>query len=163
MLDDLLEVIETLKGRMTNHGPILRDSKTRTRIALIHPVLTVLGWNVSDPALVLPEYDFAGHMANYALLDGTNNPIATLQAEKLGEHMRFYTSLTMHTPPGIRYAGRTDGDRWELYETRKSSQQAPRAILVTSIANTPAHETALKLLTIWRPNLQHRSTAPAGP
>jgi len=43
LLDELLEVIETLKKRINDHGSILRENEIRTRMALIDPLLQVLG------------------------------------------------------------------------------------------------------------------------
>ncbi len=56
MLDDLVEVIETLQQHIRNHGASLRQNETRTRLALVDPLLQALGWNVADPQLVTPEY-----------------------------------------------------------------------------------------------------------
>ena len=50
MLDDLVSVIETLQQRIREHGATLRENETRTRMALINPLLTALSWDVSDPA-----------------------------------------------------------------------------------------------------------------
>ena len=55
LLDELITVIETLKQRITDHGAILQDNETRTRMALIDPLLHVLGWDTTDPFLVIPE------------------------------------------------------------------------------------------------------------
>lgn len=60
LLDELLEVIETLKKRINDHGSILRENEIRTRMALIDPLLQVLGWDTSDPSLVMPEYSVSG-------------------------------------------------------------------------------------------------------
>ena len=57
LLDDLVKVIETLKERIATHGATLRENETRTRMALIDPLLQALGWDTSEPAVVLPEYD----------------------------------------------------------------------------------------------------------
>lgn len=56
-LDDLVSVIETLQQRVREHGATLRENETRTRMALIDPLLVALGWDVSDPAVVTPEYN----------------------------------------------------------------------------------------------------------
>ena len=40
-----------------------------------------------------------------------------------------------------------------LYEVFKRGQLEERRVLTVSIANTPTHEAALKLLLLWRPNL----------
>ena len=48
-LDDLVKVIETLQQRIRDHGDSLRQNEIRTRVALIDPLLTALGWDVADP------------------------------------------------------------------------------------------------------------------
>ena len=54
---------------------------------------------------------------------------------------------------GIEYAGLTDGNHWELYTVFQPGQLEERRILEVSIADAPAHESALKLLLLWRLNL----------
>ena len=68
LLDDLVGVIETIKERIATHGDSLRTSETRTRMALIDPLLQSLGWDTSDPAMVAPEYSAGNGRADYALL-----------------------------------------------------------------------------------------------
>ena len=155
LLDDLVGVIETLKGRIENHGSSLSGNETRTRMVLIDPLLQVLGWDTSDPALVAPEYDVSGRKADYALLDGNGSPSATLEAKRLGEPLASHQMqmLNYSNASGVEYAGLTDGDKWELYEVFKRGQLEDRRILDVSIASLPIHEVALKLLLLWRPNL----------
>ena len=64
---------------------------------------------------------------------------------------------------GIDYAGLTDGNHWELYDVFKRGQLEERRILEVSIARTPAHESALKLLMLWRANLESRQPVAASP
>ena len=155
LLDDLVGVIELLKERIATHGPALRENETRTRMALIDPLLQVLSWDTTDPAIVFPEYDVSGRKADYALLDGAGRPSATVEAKKLGEPLASHRMqmLNYSNASGVEYAGLTDGDKWELYEVFKRGQLDERRILDISIASTPAHEAALKLLLLWRPNL----------
>lgn len=155
LLDDLVACIELLQERIRSHGPSLRANETRTRMALIDPLLHVLGWDVSDPAVVTPEYDVSGARADYALLGPGGKPAATVEAKRLGEALESHRMqmLNYANASGIDYAGLTDGDRWELYAVFERGQLADRRILDVSIANGPAHELALKLLLLWRPNL----------
>ena len=155
MLDDLVSVIETLQQHIRNHGASLRENETRTRMALIDPLLTALGWDVSDPALVTPEYSVSGRWADYALLRSDRQPAATIEAKKLGESLASHRMqmLNYSNASGVEYAGLTDGDHWELYEVFQRGQLEDRRILDVSIANLSAHELALKLLLLWRPNL----------
>ena len=163
MLDDLVSVIETLQRRIRDHEPTLRENETRTRMALIDPLLTALGWDVSDPSLVTPEYNVSGRWADYALLRPDGEPAATIEAKKLGESLASYRMqmLNYSKASGVEYAGLTDGDRWELYEVFQRGQLEDRKILDISIANTPAYQCALQLLLLWRPNVASGRPVPA--
>ena len=61
--------------------------------------------------------------------------------------------LNYSNAAGIAYAGLTDGNHWELYEVFKQVTLEERRILQVAIADEPAHQCALKLLLLWRPNL----------
>ena len=163
MLDDLVSVIETLQQRIREHGATLRENETRTRMALIDPLLTALGWDVSDPAVVTPEYSVSGRWADYALLRPDGEPAATIEAKKLGESLASHRMqmLNYSNASGVEYAGLTDGDHWELYEVFQRGQLEDRRILDVSIAGMPAHEVALKMLLLWRPNLASGQPAAA--
>ena len=153
--DDLVLVIETLKERIGAHRQSLQSNETRTRMALIDPLLRALGWDTGDPALVLPEYESSGR-ADYALLGGTGKPSAVIEAKKLGELQdknRDQMSKYAYNA-GIPYAGLTDGDRWEFYVCfGEPKPLKERLRLQVSISNDAPHACALKLLLLWHPNL----------
>ena len=67
-LESLLELVETLRERIESHRAILSQSEALTRYALIDPLLRELGWDTSDPAMVVPEYSSGTGSADYALL-----------------------------------------------------------------------------------------------
>ncbi len=156
LLDDLVSVIETLKERMRAHGATLRANEIRTRTALIDPLLTALGWDVSDPALVTPEYTVGEGRADYALHGAESIPAAIVEAKRLGHALNDDERMQMlnyANARGVRYAAVTDGDVWEFYEVFKQAPLEDRRLLSLRVANTPAHELALKLLLLWRPNV----------
>ena len=156
MLDDLVSVIETLQCRIRDHGAKLRENETRTRMALIDPLLTALGWDVSDPAMVTPEYNVGQGRADYALNGSESIPAAIVEAKRLGHALNDDERMQMlnyANVRGVRYAAVTDGDVWELYEVFKQAPLEDRRLLNLRIANTSAYECALKLLLLWRPNL----------
>lgn len=160
MLEDLMEVINTLKKRIQTHGAILKVRETRTRMALIDPLLKVLGWDTSDPALVIPEFDFKNQKrADYALLDSANNPVFVLEAKKLYEPLDNHTGqMAVYAfNDGIPYAGLTDGNSWRMYDVFKQKPLEDRLVLDISIVETPLHESALQFLLLWRQNLASRS------
>lgn len=107
LLGPLVDAIETVKRRIQEHGANLRENETRTRVALIDPILEALGWDVSDPSAVILEYDVSGRRADYALLRDDGKPAATVEQ-----------------------------------------------LLGLTLSRTTVHEAALKLLLLWRPNLE---------
>ena len=164
LLDELVRVIETLKQRIREHGSRLRENETRTRMALIDPLLQTLGWDTADPGMVIPEYKVVKEWADYALLGRDVKPVAIVEAKKLGEPSseKHLTQMVSYcTTDGIKYAGLTDGDRWELYEVFKPIPLEEKRILKVSIADRPSHESALRLLLLWRPNLRSGQPVPA--
>ena len=155
-LDDLVARIELMQARIRSHKAALRENETRTRMALIDPLMHALGWDVSDPGVVTPEYKVSGGWADYALLRPDGQPAATVEAKKLGDSLASHRMqmLNYANAAGIDYAGLTDGDHWELYNVFKPVRLEEKRILEVSITDDPAHESALKLLLLWRPNLE---------
>ncbi len=155
-LDDLVKVIETLQERIRNHSESLRQNETRTRMALIDPLLTALGWDVSDPGRVTGEYSVGGGRADYALLGTGNIPAATVEAKKLNESLEPHRlqMLNYSNAAGIRFAGLTDGNRWELYEIFKQGTLDERRILEAVISSESSAHLALRFLSLWRSNLE---------
>ena len=156
MLDDLVSVIETLKQRIRTHGATLRANEIRTRVALIDPLLVALGWDVSDPALVTPEYAVGEGRADYALHGSDSIPAAMVEAKRLGHALSDDERMQMlnyANARGVRYAAVTDGDVWEFYEVFRQAPLEDRRLLNLRIASRPAHESALQLLLLWRPNV----------
>ena len=152
--EDLVQVIETLRGRIKAHRQVLESNETRTRIALIDPLLRALGWDTEDPALVLPEYESSGR-ADYALLGSTGKPSAVIEAKKLGESLANHRKqmVTYANMSGIPYAGLTDGNHWEFYKVFDPKPIEERRLLHVSIVDDAAYECSLRLLLLWRPNL----------
>ena len=133
----------------------MRENETRTRVALVDPILQALGWDVSDPDSVTLEFDVQGRRADYALLRANSRPAATIEAKKLGEALATHRMqmLNYANASSVDYAGLTDGNHWELYDVFKRGELGERELLNVAIGDAPAHESALKLLRLWRPNL----------
>ena len=155
MLEELVNCIESLRARMREHRATLAKSETRTRTALIDPLLRELGWDVSDPGLVTPEYNVSGGWADYALLDHRGSPAAVVEAKKLGEPLANHRMqmLNYANASGIKYAGLTDGNHWELYDVFRPVELRERRLLNVFLNDAPASKSALELLLLWRTNL----------
>ncbi len=115
-LDDLVQVIETLQQRICDHGDSLRQNEIRTRVALIDPLLTALGWDVSDPGVVTAEYRNDSGWADYALLALGNRPAAIVVAKRLGSFVENHLDQMVGycIAQGVAYAAVTDGNDWQL-------------------------------------------------
>ena len=156
LLEPLVSVIDTIKQRIKDHGPSLRENETRTRVALIDPLLEALGWDVSDPRLVTLENPTEPGRVDYALLSGgEERPKALVEAKRLGTNLQSHRSQMVNyaVTQGIGYAGLTDGNVWEFYEVFKPTALSEKKLLDIVIADAPAIETALKMLLLWQPNL----------
>ena len=156
MLNELVDCIENLRERITIHGALLRENETRTRLQLVDPLLLSLGWDVSDPGLVIPEYAISGKWADYALLQPDGKAAAVIEAKKLGESLDSHRMqmLNYANAAGIEYTGLTDGNHWELYSVFQKGTLEERRILDISVNAAPVQMVALKLLLLWRPNLE---------
>ena len=155
MLDDLIAVIQTIQGRIQQHGPSLRGHETRTRTALIDPLLTALGWDVADPSLVTPEYRAEVGWADYALRGSGSNPTAVVEAKRLGSFVENHLDQAVGycIAQGIPYAAVTDGNHWQLYRTFEPVALVDKRVLDVHIDGTQPHECVLQFLLLWRPNL----------
>ena len=163
-LEDLVSCIELLQQRMRAHGTALRENETRTRMALIDPLLNALGWDPNDASVVMPEYKVSDGWADYALLRPDGHPAAVIEAKKLGTMLdvKFRRQMLNYAnESGIEYAGLTDGNNWELYTVFQPGPLEERQILKACIAADPPHASALRLLTLWRPNLTSGEPVPA--
>ena len=169
MLDDLVSVIETLQQRIRDYGTSLRENETRTRMALIDPLLTALGWDVSDPALVTPEYN-AGtgrrddDFPDYALLRNDTKPVALVEAKRLGTPLRSQERQLFGycNKADVEFGVLTDGSNWRLYEMSKSGDKLIDTIPITG-TTLMVHQIAMRLLPLWYRNLIPNPSPSPGP
>ena len=154
LLDDLVGTIETLKERIATHGPSLRGNEIRTRMALIDPLLTALGWDTANPAAVIPEYNAGPGRPDYGLVGSNGLLVASIEAKRLDESLENHEKQIFDYAWNlqVRYGGLTDGNRWYFVDFSKFTD-SDRTILEVSLTSASAYEAALKLLLLWRPNL----------
>ncbi len=158
--DALVSAIESLQERIHRDGDTIGSNEIRTRTALVDPILTALGWDTTNPAMVIPEYAAGGGTADYALLkvtpDGGTPVIAFVEAKRLHEPLESHRAqmLTYANMAGVKYAGLTNGDRWELYEVFKEAPLHERRIVDVSLRRERAFDCAVKLLRLRWPSLE---------
>ena len=127
MLDELVGCIDELKDRISKYRNSLNENETRTRTQLIDPLLRALGWDVSDPRYVIPEFKVSDGWADYALLRDNGKPAAMLEAKKLDEPLKpahRAQMLKYAIELGIPYTGLTDGNHWEFVQCFRTGANA---------------------------------------
>ena len=159
LLDDLFQVIETLRERITVHGVQLRQSEALTRSTLVDPLLRVLGWDTESPTLVIPEYkvskvDGGDGKADYALLN-EGNPAIVIEAKRLGAPLSDAANQCFQycSKDGILYFAVTDGCIWDVYETNRPVAFAEKKIVSFNITDYPG-DVCLDTLVLWRRSIQ---------
>ena len=166
-LDDLNELVDTLKKRIEQHKDVLGKNETATRYALIDPLLTALGWDLQDPEQVQTEYSTGDGRADYAMLAGgdSSRPRLVIEAKKLGRPIGdgINQSITYCVGRGIPYFVVTNGRDWTAYETHKPVPVTDKRIVDFSLTD-PAQATVMKMLWLWRGNFESGSpTVPVAP
>ncbi len=153
LLDDLVTAIQTVQQRIREHGNPLSQNEYRTRLALIDPILNALGWDVSDPVFVTPEYQAGNGRADYALLGPDGNPRAFIEAKRLNEPLEAHQDQVFKYTwdQKLFYGGLTDGNRWILEDVTAAFSGRKGRLLDLTVSRQTAYQCALKLLLIWRP------------
>lgn len=152
ILESLLELVETLKVRIDEHGDQLRQSEWLTRYALIDPLLRELGWETDNPSLVIPEYQSGHGRADYALF-GDGKPVMMVEAKKLGTQLRdsvLSQGIQYCLEKGTKHFSVTDGQRWEVYETHKPVPIDEKRVVEFDLKHPSSAEVCLKALALWR-------------
>ena len=160
MLDRLFETIETLKARIKEHGDYFHAGgkpEARTRAALIDPMLSALEWDVTDPGLVEIEPKTIDGWADYALLGSGGNPVFFIEAKKLADRnpdmAQVVGYIIKENAPKqanqVRYGAWTNGDTWEVYDTREHN-----VAMKLSISDESTAQCALNFLFLWRRSMR---------
>ena len=155
MLDELNNVISLLKERMGQHREILSRSEAKTRYSLIDPLLTALGWDLSDPLQVQAEYHTGSGIADYMLLAGRATPQVVIEAKRLGMSVSEGVSQAIGycLEQGVPYIVVTNGAQWEAYETHRMGPIAEKRIVEFSLAGE-TQPAVMKALWLWRGNFE---------
>ena len=163
VFDDLLQTIEKLKARIREHGTYIAPYESRTRVALIDPLLTALGWDVSDPSLVHIEPRTVNGWADYALLGSNGEPIAFVEAKKLnssqdamGQTVSYVVQENVTNHTNVRFGATTDGNQWNLYDV-----VAQRLVMSASINGDNSAKAALQFIALWRQSFSTGVFTPA--
>ena len=153
-LESLLELVQTLSDRIDQHGSALRQSEALTRYALIDPLLRELGWDTSNPDMVIPEYKSGNGRADYALMNDSS-PAMMVEAKSLDTNLGgavLSQGIQYCLEQGTRFFCVTDGSQWEIYETHRPVPIDDKRIVHFDLKDDPS-QVCLKILALWQPSV----------
>ena len=162
--------MKTLSKRIEDHGEALRKNEALTRTALIDPLLRELGWNIEDPAQVIPEYPTGNNEnADYVLLTG-KQPLIVVEAKSLDSSLHGRASRQDPVTQasnyafriGTRYFSVTNGRLWEIYGRQRSGDANESKVVQFDLTDSPT-KACLEALALWRPGVKAGSVSPAQP
>ncbi len=156
VLDELHELIETLRSRIDLHAAELQKSEALTRYSLVDPLLRSLNWDTADPSQVVPEYSVSSSVksvkfADYALLGSNGQPRIIVEVKSLQSPLQdaALQALGYCNENGFRYFAVTDGRFWRLYETFRAVPLDEKLVISLDL-KAPVAETCLNALALWR-------------
>ncbi|MYE54105.1 MAG: hypothetical protein F4X34_02780 [Chloroflexi bacterium] len=162
VLESLLELVETLRERIDEHGAALRQNEMRTRYALIDPLLQELGWDTSDPSEIMIEDGSGDGRADYLLLD-KDQPVMIIEAKRLSlgvsDGRQQAVNYAMDRGRRARYFAVTDGNQWEIYDTHQPA--IDMMVISFALKEDVLAEVCLKAIALWRPAVEHDSVMAA--
>lgn len=149
---NLEECIEEIRGPLNEHHEYLYSNETATRVVVIDPILTALGWNVRNPSYVKLEHKHNGSQIDYILLGGDGGILAVVEAKPTGsdlnKHRRQASGYAVEV--AARYAILTNGARWEAWEIVASSPRLENIVVETNLATGSVKEIASNLSLLNR-------------
>ena len=122
MAMDLKSTLDKLARTCQKYSP---SDESKTKSYLIVPLLRDLGYDVSDPSKVIPEYDADPRdkktgKVDYAIVDSNRQPIIYIEAKKLHDPLdqqghynqvkRYYNNES-----SVRFAVLTNGYEYRFY------------------------------------------------
>ena len=150
-IEELLELVDTLRTPIDKHSVALGKSEALTRYALIDPLLRELGWNTADPQLVIPEFNSGSGRADYALLSN-GKPLIMLEAKSLGSQLdqAAVQGINYCNIKGTAFFCVTDGQKWRLYETFRPTPIEEKIVVSWDIGEGSGADACLKAAALWR-------------
>jgi len=92
------------------------QNESAISIGVVIPILEELGWIVSNPNVVKPEYSIGGGRVDYALLDQRGRAVIFIEVKMLGNTEGAEKQLFEYAfHQGVPFLILTDGREWNFY------------------------------------------------
>ena len=119
-LEDLVELIEILKSKAAKHEAILRKNEIMTRYVLIDPLLRKLGWDLTDPDVVMLE---DRNVSSKNKTDYRMGNVMIVEAKNLGKMPDKGKVRKYLNEEDVQYGVVTNGMQWNVYLKGKESAE----------------------------------------
>jgi len=152
-LDELADLVTSLRERIEKQQDLLHRNESATRYALVDPVLRALGWDLENPSDVVPEYSPGEGRADYGMMAGRGKARLIIEAKSLGTPTRqgIDQAITYCIAQGIEYFAVTNGELWEIYEPHRAVPIDEKLVASFDLRGRE-HETVMQMLWLWRGN-----------
>ena len=148
---DVQNAIEQIEEVIEEAGEFISNChEYQTRYALIDPILSSLGWNISDVNQVEVEYGTDWGPVDYALLESPDGkPAIAVEAKALWKNLeataiqRQILSYAEAIKKG--YLVLTDGATWRIYDLGKRGKFQNKLVEEVCIGESSATSIARKL------------------
>ncbi len=166
--EELVQVIEQVRGRAERYRQELAASEALTRYALIDPILRALDWPLDDPAVARPEYAAGQGKADYCLFGADGKPVVLIEAKTLGPRLPPIASAAVvsyawelsRRGTHVEYVGITNGLLWQVYRFPDMVRPAS----TVDLSKGTAAQAAVEILrALWRPLLVSAVVPPPPP
>lgn len=111
-----MDIKNTIKSIANDikHGRFTSEASVSQGIVL--RLLSVLGWDIFDAEIVIPEYSIFGKRVDFALCHPRNKPMVLIEVKQVGNAEGFEKQLFEYAfHQGIPFAILTDGKEWHFF------------------------------------------------
>ena len=137
-MQSLIDALARIRHTIKTHGHTLSKNEMMTRYALVDPLLVELGWDLYDPAVVVPEDDAEdGGKMDYTL----DNRLVIVEAKRLDTNLdRHSDQLVSYVRKlDARYGVLTNGRKWRIYDANTTAKSPMVEFDVTDLEGVVVH------------------------
>ena len=135
------DLLRKIAGRIENGSYI---NEATVRIGIIEPILSRLGWDITDPLAVQPEFSSQGRRVDYALCAFPARPTVFIEAKAIGKVEAADRQLFEYAfHEGVPFAILTDGRTWSFYLPSAQGSYEDRRLYRLDLQERSAEECEL--------------------
>jgi len=146
-LQKLYETLEKIKKKIEKNKELFMKNENAVRYALINPFLEALGWDITDPDDVIPEYSTSAGRPDYVLMKN-GKVVAFVGAKTLYKDEDLMQYITYCVSQNVNYFITSDGAKWEVYDTYSRAELPKKIITYWNVEKDSLEEVIRKALSI---------------